>query len=72
MKNFKFYIGAFISLLSIGTVCSTVLSALVAIPVCVASGNNIFWWLFIPLEIKSVCDSLYLTFTTKKDPWSKE
>lgn len=72
MKNFKFYIGAFISLLSIGTVCSVVLSALIAIPVRVASDNNIFWIVFIALEIWSVIEALRLTFTTKKDPWGKE
>ena len=72
MKNFKFYVGAFISLLSIGTVCNIVLSTLVSIPVCVASGNNYFWVSFIAIEILAVIEALRLTFTTKKDPWSKE
>lgn len=72
MKNFKFYIGAFLTILSIETFFNIIISMLISIPICVASGNNYFWVSFIAIEIVAVIEALRLTFTTKKDPWGKE
>jgi hypothetical protein len=72
MKNFKFYIGAFLTILSIETFFNIIISMLISIPICVASGNNYFWVSFIAIEIVAVIEALRLTFTIKKDPWGKE
>lgn len=72
MKNFKFYIVAFLTILSIETLLNIVISTLVSIAICVASGNNYFWKSFIAIEIVAAIEALRLTFTTKRDPWGKE